>query len=149
LARSVEINICVKLLLSCIHGGFLWLDREVSIDTHLIACDYRISISRGRPSTIVHRQDAGKILSRKNEGKIWHIQRSAQTRHHASINDDTIRFVTQVLACKLLRKCCKDQVPAGVIEATEKCIAGVMMNWSTFLMNQFLMDCREAQEKGT
>jgi hypothetical protein len=35
--RSVEINICVKLFLSCVHEGFLWLDREVSIDTHLIA----------------------------------------------------------------------------------------------------------------
>jgi hypothetical protein len=28
--RSTEINICIKLLLSCIHGGFLWLDRPVS-----------------------------------------------------------------------------------------------------------------------
>jgi hypothetical protein len=37
----------------------------------------------------------------------------------------------------------------GVIATVERCIPGVMMNWSTFLVNQFLMDCREAQEKGT
>jgi glutamate synthase domain-containing protein 2 len=55
----------------------------------------------------------------------------------------------QVLACKLLRKCHKDQVPTGVIETTEKCVTGVQMNWATFLVNQFLMDCREAQDKGT
>jgi len=33
----------------------------------------------------------------------------------ANINDDTVIFATQVLACKLLRKCCRDQVPTGVI----------------------------------
>jgi hypothetical protein len=35
--RSLEINACIKLLLSCIHGGTLWLDPPVSIDTQLIA----------------------------------------------------------------------------------------------------------------
>jgi hypothetical protein len=35
--RSNEINTCVKMLLSCIHGGYLWLDRPMSIDTELIA----------------------------------------------------------------------------------------------------------------
>jgi hypothetical protein len=34
--HSLEINACVKLLLSCIHGGTLWLDPPVSIDTALI-----------------------------------------------------------------------------------------------------------------
>jgi hypothetical protein len=34
----------------------------------------------------------------------------------ASICDPTVRFVTQVLACKLLRKCQKDQVPMTVID---------------------------------
>jgi hypothetical protein len=35
--HSLEINACVKLLLSCVHGGTLWLDPPVSIDTALIA----------------------------------------------------------------------------------------------------------------
>jgi len=55
-----------------------------------------------------------------------------------SINDDTIRFMMQVLACKLLRKCRKDQVITGVIETTKKCVARVQMNWATFLVNQLL-----------
>jgi hypothetical protein len=66
----------------------------------------------------------------------------------ASINDECIRFAMQVLACKLLRKCCKDQVSTGVIATMEKCVEGVQMNWVTFLLNQFLMDCREAQGQG-
>ena len=50
---------------------------------------------------------------------------------------------------KILRKCCKDQVPVGVIDAMNKFVVGVMMKWSTFLMNQLLMECKEEHEKGT
>jgi hypothetical protein len=32
-----EVNACVKFLLTCVHGGYLWLDRPISIDTDLIA----------------------------------------------------------------------------------------------------------------
>jgi hypothetical protein len=55
----------------------------------------------------------------------------------------------QALACKLLRKCRKYQVPVTVIATTERCVEGIQMNWETFLLNQFLIDCEEAQDKGT
>jgi hypothetical protein len=35
---SQEIKTCVKMLLSCVHDGYVWLDRPVSIDTDLIMC---------------------------------------------------------------------------------------------------------------
>jgi hypothetical protein len=35
--HSLEINACIKVLLSYIHGGTLWLDPPVSIDIVLIA----------------------------------------------------------------------------------------------------------------
>jgi hypothetical protein len=65
------------------------------------------------------------------------------------INDDIFRFSMQVLAYKLLRKFHKDQVPIGVIATVVKCVAGVQMNWVKFLVNQLLMDSKEAQDKGT
>jgi hypothetical protein len=42
-----------------------------------------------------------------------------------NISDDVVRFATQVLACKLLRKCWKDEVLTAVIRSAEKCIEGV------------------------
>jgi hypothetical protein len=33
---STKINACVKVFLSCVHGGTLWLDPLVSINTILI-----------------------------------------------------------------------------------------------------------------
>jgi hypothetical protein len=66
----------------------------------------------------------------------------------ASICDPMVRFVMQALACNILRKCIKYQVPTTVIAATERCVEGVQMNWEMFLLNQFLIDCEEAQYKG-
>jgi hypothetical protein len=34
--RHQEVNACVKILLSCYHGGYLWLDRCVTMDPMLI-----------------------------------------------------------------------------------------------------------------
>ena len=65
-----------------------------------------------------------------------------------SICDPTLRFATQALPCKLLRKCRKDKVPTVVIVATERCVEGVQMNCVTFLLNQFLIDCEEVKDEG-
>jgi hypothetical protein len=35
-SRHQEVNACVKPLLSCYHGGYLWLDRCITVDTVLI-----------------------------------------------------------------------------------------------------------------
>jgi hypothetical protein len=34
--RHQEVNACVKLLLSCYHGGYLWLDHCITVDPTLI-----------------------------------------------------------------------------------------------------------------
>jgi hypothetical protein len=34
--RHQEVNACVKLLLSCYHGGYLWLDHRITVDPTLI-----------------------------------------------------------------------------------------------------------------
>jgi hypothetical protein len=67
----------------------------------------------------------------------------------AIICDPTIRFVTQELSFKLLRKCRKDQVPVIFIATIEKCVKGMLMNWVTFFLNQFLIDFEKVKDKGT
>jgi len=34
--RHQEVNACIKLLLSCYHGGYLWLDHRITVDPTLI-----------------------------------------------------------------------------------------------------------------
>jgi hypothetical protein len=104
----------------------------VSIDTQLIVWITGFPSVGEDPLPLFTDKTQEKSLAERMKEK-YGTFRGAHGLDVASINDDTVRFATQVLACKLLRKCHKDQVPAGVIAATEKCTAGVMMNWETFL----------------
>lgn len=40
------------------------------------------------------------------------------------------------------------KVPTVVIALTKECIAGKWFNWSQFLCEEFLTNCREVQEEG-
>jgi hypothetical protein len=40
------------------------------------------------------------------------------------INDDTTRFTNKLMACKLLRKCRKEEAPTGVIAVTHSARKG-------------------------
>jgi hypothetical protein len=42
--RHQEVNACIKLLLSCFHGGYLWLDRRITVDLTLIHRITRLSM---------------------------------------------------------------------------------------------------------
>jgi hypothetical protein len=108
--RSKEINICVKLLLSFLHKGFLWLDKVVFIDTQLIAHITRLPLVGEYILPLFTDKTQEKSLAKIMKEK-YGTFREVRRLDVTSINDDTIRFVTQVLACMLLRKCRKYQVP--------------------------------------
>jgi hypothetical protein len=50
--------------------------------------------------------------------------------------------------CKLLRKCRKEEAPSGVIAIAAQCTKVVVFNWAPYLLNQFLIDCRDVQDIG-
>jgi hypothetical protein len=53
------------------------------------------------------------------------------------ISEPTTRLATKLMACKLLRKCRKEEVPAGVIAAVVQCMKGIVLSWSPYLLNYF------------
>ena len=58
--RSAEVTAIMKVLLSCMHEGFLWLDRKVDLNVHLI---HRITgLSKGGSNPAKH--FVGKELNR-------------------------------------------------------------------------------------
>jgi hypothetical protein len=60
------------------------------------------------------------------------------------INDHATKFATKLIAFKLLRKCIKEEVPTRVIAIGAQCAKGVVFSWAPYLLNQFLIDCRDA-----
>jgi hypothetical protein len=58
--HSLEINVCVKLLLKYIHGGTLLLDPWVSIDTKLILWITRLQKVGEDPNTLFNNKEGRK-----------------------------------------------------------------------------------------
>jgi hypothetical protein len=57
------------MLLSFVHGGFLWLNRSVSIDIDLIVCITGISLQEKDPSIIFLEKKDEKDLSKSMKEK--------------------------------------------------------------------------------
>jgi hypothetical protein len=99
----------------------------VSIDIELIAWITRF---------LMVGEDLLPLFTDKANEKAWlermkekfDMFRGAHRLDVLSINDDYASFVMQVLSCKFLRKCHKDQVLACAIGEMDKCIEGVQLN---------------------
>jgi hypothetical protein len=65
------------------------------------------------------------------------------------ISDAATRMATKIMACKLLRKCLKEEVPVGVVAVVAQCAEGTTLNWSLYLLNLFLEYCKDVQDLGT
>jgi hypothetical protein len=90
--HSLEINARVKLLLSCVHGGTLWLVPLVSIDTELIA--WIIGLAKvGEDPTTFFRKTGEKVQLEAMKEK-FHTFRGKKELDVANINDDFVQFAT-------------------------------------------------------
>jgi hypothetical protein len=130
-----------------VHGVYLLLNRLVSLDIDLFVWIIVLPLQVWDPSLLFSDKNNEKTLSESMIEK-FHTHIGVCGLDVESICDPTMRFVTQVLACKLLRKCQKDQVLVTVIVVDENYVKGMQMKWKTFLLNQFLIDCEEEQDKG-
>jgi hypothetical protein len=55
-------------------------------------------------------------------------------------------MAAKILACKLLRKCRREEVSAGVVAVAAQCVEGTTVGWAPYLLNLFLDDCKDAQD---
>lgn len=96
-------NAVVKLLLSRVHRGYLWMDSGISIDPHLIWRITRLSKKGLNPSTMfIDKTKDKKLVDQiKKEYKVTKLGRGYDVD---SIKDKGFAFATQFLAMKLLRK---------------------------------------------
>ena len=81
--------------------------------------------------------------------KTYGIERGSHRIIIKHISDTTKRLATKLMACKLLRKCRKEEVPARVVTVATQCAEGTMLSWAPYLLNLFLEDCKDAQDLGT
>ena len=99
----IEVNAMVRILLSCVHGGYLWLGNKVDLNVDLI---HRITglFKTGKDPKI---HIIGKIKDSKLPPALvtkYKLQRGGRAYDIASLTDDTLRFIASLLAGRLLTK---------------------------------------------
>lgn len=143
--RSPELNVVVKVLLSCVHEGYLWLERKIDMNVDVI---HRITgLSKVGADPKAHFDD--KKLDRKHAVKITKehkLTKGMRAYDSADIQDQDLGFTVQLLAGWVLRKCCPNEVPIGAIDLAVQAKEGTQYNWCMYLLNQFMEDCRAMQE---
>jgi hypothetical protein len=73
----LDINACVKMLLPFVHGGYIWLDRLVSIDIDLIVCITGLASQEEDPKSLSFDKNNENTLYGSMKEK-FHIQQNGK-----------------------------------------------------------------------
>ena len=82
------------------HGGFLWLDRKVSMEIELIAVITGLPLGVPNPTPFFAAKDKDIALTNNLKDK-YDLTRDTRGFFIASINYHTVRFAAKVLDRKL------------------------------------------------
>jgi hypothetical protein len=83
------------------------MDRHVSIDVDLIAKIIGLPIDEEKPEQYLDEKTKEKSISDEIKNK-YGTERGSRGIIIKKINEPATRFVTKLMVCKLLRKCCKN-----------------------------------------
>ena len=112
--RGTEVNAMVRILLSCVHGGYLWLGNKVNLNVDLI---HRITgLSKTGKDPKIH--ITGKINDSKLPPSLvtkYKLQRGGRAYDITSLTDNTLRFTASLLAGRMLTKVHPKEVTGLVI----------------------------------
>jgi hypothetical protein len=146
--RHQEVNSCVKLLLSCYHGGYLWLNRHITIDLTLLNQIMGLSMQGRDPQEFYLEKAMDRALSQNIKDTYADVEKGTRGYKVASIQSGIVRLTCQLISGKLVRKNCPTQVIDFVVDFAGKCAEGLQMKWAKYFMNQLEIDCKEAQDQG-
>jgi hypothetical protein len=126
----------------------IWLDKLISIDVELIAKIIGLPIRGMDPVQFLDEKSREKTLA-KEMNKKYGTDRGTRGIIIKRINDVATQLGVKILACNLLRKCRREEVPARVVVIASQCAEGTTVSWAPYLLNLFLDDCKDVQDLGT
>ena len=93
----------VRVLLSYVHGGYLWLGKRVDLNVDLIHRITGLSKSSKDPQTHISRKRKDTKLPPLLVNK-YKLQRGGRAYDFIALADDTLIFIASLLAGRLLTK---------------------------------------------
>ena len=112
-------NTSVKNLSISFHGGYLCIEKPIFLDVKLIVVITGLPLAGIDPIPYL-RKDQDTVISTKMKDK-YDFTRDNRGFLITSINDHTVRFATEVLIRKLLRKMQSNKCIAGAVALADLC----------------------------
>jgi hypothetical protein len=133
--RHQEVNACVKLLLSCYHGGYLWLNCYIIVDLTLINQITGLSMQGIDPQDFYPRKSMDHVLAQRIKDTYGDVEKGTRGYKVASIQSSVVCLACQLIVGKLFYNNRPTQVIGFVVDLTGKCMEGLQMNWVKYLVN--------------
>jgi hypothetical protein len=146
--RHQEVEACVKLLMSCYHGGYLWLDIPMTVEPTLIHLITGLSMKAPDPHQFYPGKAADHSLAQWIKETYGDVEKGKQGYKVSSIQDGVVRLACQLIAGKIVRKNHPTHVTEFVVDLAGKCVEGMQMNWASYLVNELDKDYHKAQDQG-
>jgi hypothetical protein len=102
--RHQEVNACIKLLLSCYHKGYLWLDRCFTMDLALIHLITGLSMQGPDPQQFYPGKTSDRSLAQGIKEDYGNVENGKRGYKVASIQDGTVCLDCQLIARNIIRK---------------------------------------------
>jgi hypothetical protein len=90
--RHQEVNTCIKLMLSCYHGGYLWLDRRITVDPMLIHRIIGLSMQGPEPQDFYPRKVADRALAQRIKDTYGDVEKGMRGYKVASIQNGAVHL---------------------------------------------------------
>jgi hypothetical protein len=102
--RPQEVNACVKLLLSCYHGDYLWLNHRIAVDPTLINQIKGLGMQGPDPQEFYPRKSMDRALAQKIKDTYGNVEKGMQGYMVSSIQSGAFHLAYQLIVGKLVRK---------------------------------------------
>jgi hypothetical protein len=145
--RGRDVKNCIKKMMEVTHGGYIWVEDLVSIYVELISYIKGLPSRGENPAQYLDDKTMENVLI-EDMKKTYGIEKGSRGIIIKPISDTTMRLATKIMAFKLLKKFCKEEVHAQVVAVATQCVERTMLSWAPYLLNLFHEVCRDAQDLG-
>jgi len=115
---TITIFIIIQLL-CLVHDGYLWLDETIPIMVHLIHHISQLPCKGKDPMTTSEGKGGNLALAEAMKTK-YKLEKKKRGYAISNIKDKGVHVATQILANKIMRKCCADEVTVPVFALVEQ-----------------------------
>jgi hypothetical protein len=120
--RHQEVNACIKILLLCYHGGYIWLDKCISMNTTLIHLIIVLRMQGPDPHKFYQGKTSYLSLVQRIKEAYDDVEKGKQGYKVASIQDGAVYLACQLIADKLVRHNHLMQVTRFIVDLARKCV---------------------------